>query len=41
MENFGTLQVGSTLQFYDSLRRLLKLNKNPLKSLMVSVILIL
>ena len=29
MENFGTLQVGSTLQFYDSLRRLLKLNKKP------------
>ena len=39
MENFGTLQIQSTLRFYDSLRRLLKLNKNPLKSLMVSVIL--
>ena len=29
MENFGTLQIQSTLRFYHSLRRLLKLNKKP------------
>ena len=29
MENFGTLQIQSTLRFYDSLRRHLKLNKKP------------